>query len=177
MAALQGTKRVWKQESEFRNMADAELVQDEIDQLAAQDPNGKCRNQALVDFARQNPGSETHKCMEWNNQIAGEKYRLHQAARIKDGIRTIVIPEATVKVEHEEPVEIKVVTNHSLPTPGEGHKSIEIILQSQADTLALENEMYNTLRQYATSFKTRFALAPNADVYIKMLDDIVAQIP
>lgn len=177
MAVLQGTKRVWKQESEFKHLADAELVQDEIDQLAAQDADGKCKNQALVDFARQNPQSETHKCMEWNNQIAGEKYRLHQAARIKDGIRTIVIPEATVKVERNEPQEIKVVTNHSLPTPGEGHKSIEIILQSQADTLALEREMHNTLRQYATSFKTRFALAPNASTYIQMLDDIVAQLP
>ena len=179
MAALHGTKRVWKQESEFRNMADAELVQQEIDQVASQDANGKCRNQALVDFARQNPTSETHKCMEWNNQIAGEKYRLHQAARIKDGIRTIVIPEATETITHEEPVEleIKVATNHSLPTPGEGHKSIEIILQSQADTLALEREMYNSIRQFAGSFRTRFALAPNASTYIKMIDDIVSQLP
>lgn len=177
MAVLQGTKRVWKEESEFKNLADAELVQEEIDQLAALDINGKCKNQALVDFARQNPNSETHKCMEWNNRIAGEKYRLHQAARIKNGIRTIVIPEATVKIEYEELKEIKVVTNHALPTPGEGHKSIEIILQSQADTLALEREMYNSIKQYANSFKIRFALAPNASTYIKMLDDIIAQIP
>ena len=177
MAVLQGTKRVWKSESEFKNLADAELVQDEIDQLAAQDADGKCKNQALVDFARENPTSETHKCMEWNDTVAGEKYRLHQAARIKDGIRTIVISEATVKMEREEPQELKIVTNHSLPTPGEGHKSIEIILQNEADTLALEREMHNTLRQYANSFKTRFALAPGADTYIKMLDDIVATLP
>lgn len=77
MAALQGTKRIWKQESEFKNLADAELVQQEIDQIAFQDVNGKCKNQALVDFARQNPSSETHKCMEWNDTVAGEKYRLH----------------------------------------------------------------------------------------------------
>lgn len=177
MAALQGTRRVWKKESEFKNLADAELVQQEIDHIASQDANGKCQNQTLVDFARQNPTSETHKCMEWNNQIAGEKYRLHQAARIKDGIRTIIIPEATVKVEHEESLEIKIVTNHSLPTPGEGHKSIEIILQNQSDTLALEREMYNSLRQFAGSFKTRFALAPNAGTYIKILEDIVFQLP
>lgn len=35
MAALQGTKRIWKQESEFKNLADAELVQQEIDQIAS----------------------------------------------------------------------------------------------------------------------------------------------
>ena len=177
MAALQGTKRIWKQESEFKNLADAELVQQEIDQIASQDVNGKCKNQALVDFARQNPFSETHKCMEWNDTVAGEKYRLHQAARIKDGTRTIVIPEATVKVEREEPQEIKIVTNHSLPTPGEGHKSIEIILKDKGDTLALEKEMYHVLEVFANSFKTRFTLAPNAGKYIQMLDDIVAQLP
>ena len=140
MAALQGTKRVWKQESEFKNMADAELVQQEIDYVASQDINGKCKNQDLVNYARQNPLSETHKCMEWNNQIAGEKYRLHQAARIKDGIRTIVIPEPVVKVKKEEQqeLEIKVATNHSWPTPGEGHKSIEIILNDKGEALALE---------------------------------------
>ena len=177
MAALQGTKRIWKHESEFKNLADAELVQQEIDQIASQDVNGKCKNQALVDFARQNPSSETHKCMEWNDTVAGEKYRLHQAARIKDGIRTIVIPEATVKVEREEPKEIKIVTNHSLPTPGEGHKSIEIILNDKGDTLALEKEMYRVLEVFANSFKTRFALTPNAGKYIQILDDIVAQLP
>ena len=177
MAVLPGTKRVWKDESEFKNLADAELVQQEIDQLAAQDADGKCKNQDLVDFARQNPSSETHKCMEWNNTVAGEKYRLYQASRIKNGIRTIVIPQATTRVEVEEPQVIKIVTNHALPTPGEGHKSIEIILKSQSDTLALEREMYNSIRQYANSFKTRFALAPNASTYSQMLDDIVAKLP
>lgn len=175
MAALQGTKRVWRDESEFKHLADAELVQDEIDLLAAQDPNGKCKNQALVDFARQNPSSESHKCFDWNNVSAAEKYRLHQAARIKNGIRTLMVPSATVKIERAEPQVIEVVTNHALPTPGEGHKNIEVILQSQADTLALEREMHNSLRQYAASFKTRFALAPNASTYIQMLDNIVSQ--
>ena len=131
----------------------------------------------MVDFARQNPRSETHKCMEWNNRIAGEKYRLHQASRIKNGIRTIIVPDAVEKVEREEPQAITVVTNHALPTPGEGHKNIEIILKSQADTLALEREMYNSLRQYANSFKTRFALTPNAGTYMQMLDNIVSQLP
>lgn len=179
MAILQGTKRVWKQESEFKNMADAELVQQEIDFVASQDINGKCKNQDLVNYARNNPSSETHKCMEWNNQIAGEKYRLHQAARIKDGIRTIVIQEPIEKIKREESqeLEIKVATNHSLPTPGEGHKSIEIILTDKNDTLALEKEMYHAIEIFVGSFKTRFALAPNASTYIQKFDDIVSKLP
>ena len=64
-----------------------------------------------------------------------------------------------------------------MPTPGEGHKSIEIILNDKGDTLALEKEMYHAIEIFANSFKTRFALAPNAGKYIQMLDDIVAQLP
>ena len=177
MAVLQGTKRVWKDESEFKNKADAELVQQELDYIASQDANGKCKNEDIVAYGMTKAKSEIGKCLEKNDKVAANKYRLHQASRIKDGIRTIVITNAVEKIEHEEPQVFEVVTNHSLPTKGEGHKNIEIILKDQADTLALEQEMYNFLRQYARSFRTRFALAPNASTYIKMLDDIVAQIP
>ena len=179
MAALQGTRRVWKDTSEFKGKADAELVQDEIDYVASQDPNGKCQNKALVDYARQNPNSESHKCFEWNNRQAADKYRLHQTARIKDGIRSIYLsPPTTELVKHEtETIELEIVTNHSLPTPGEGHKNIEIILQSQADTMAMQREMYNSLRTYTSSFKTRFALTPGAGQYIQALEAIIAQLP
>ena len=179
MAVLQGTKRVWRKESEFKNLADAELVQDEIDLVASQDPNGKCRNQALVDFARQNPQSESHKCFEWNNRQAADKYRLHQAARIKDGIRTIYVGNSVEKVQRNEPelLEIEVVTNHCLPTPGEGHKNIEIILTSQADTLAMQKEMHDNIRSYVKSFRTRFALTPGYSQYIQELEAIVAKLP
>ena len=37
--------------------------------------------------------------------------------------------------------------------------------------------MYHVIEIFANSFKTRFALAPNAGKYIQMLDDIVAQLP
>ena len=179
MAAMQGTRRVWKETSEFKGKADAELVQNEIDFVASQDPNGKCQNKALVNYARQNPKSESYKCFEWNNRQAADKYRLHQAARIKDGIRTIYIGNATEKVQRSEskPLEIEVVTNHCLPTPGEGHKSIEIILTSQTDTLAMQKEMYDYIRSCVKSFKTRFALTPGYSQYVQDLEAIVAKLP
>lgn len=179
MAVMAGTKRVWKEESEFKNKADAELVQQEIDYLASQDANGKCRNQALVDYAQQNPGSESHKCFEWNDPKAADKYRLYQAARIKDAIRTIYVGEATEKVKREEPkeLELEIVTNHCLPTPGEGHKNIEVILKDQADTMAMQMEMYRSIRTYVNSFKKRFALTPGFTQYAQELEAIVAKLP
>ena len=36
----------------------------------------------IVEMARNNPDSELHRCFEWNNDIAAEKYRLQQARTI-----------------------------------------------------------------------------------------------
>lgn len=163
MALLGGTKRVWRNDSEFRNKADAELVQEEINLLASQDTNGKCTDEALVDYARNNLTSEVRKCFEWNDTAAAEKYRLHQAARIKCGIITIAVTQAPQAegATSAAPTTIQIVTNHALSTPGTGHKDIEIIIQSQADMNALDKDMVRSVRSFAENFKRRYAFAPS----------------
>lgn len=162
MACISGAKRVWRADSEFKGKADAELVQEEINQLAAQDPNGKCTNEALVDFARNELNSESRKCFEWDDTAAAEKFRLHQAARIKCGIITIAVKQAAVNGKATAaPVTIQTVTNHALSTPGQGHKDIELVLQSQADMSALDKDMVRSIRSFAENFTRRYNLAPS----------------
>lgn len=175
MAAMRGAKRVWRDNSEFAGKADAEQVQQEINMLAKQDPNGKCRNEALVDFARRHPASESYKCFEWDDAKAADSYRLQQAARIKCSIITVTqtVPHSLPNVQKP----IKVVTNHALPTPGDGHKDIQLILKDANDTSALQQEMYNNLRTYVANFEKRFAFAPTSTGIIQQLQAIVAMLP
>lgn len=175
MATMRGAKRVWKDNSEFAGKADAEKVQEEINLIASKDPNKKCGNKELVDFARNHPLSESHKCFEWDDSKAAESYRLHQATRIKCHIITVTQTVPTSMPTAPKP--IKVITNHSLPTPGDGHKDIQLILKNQADTAALDTEMYNNLRVYVASFERRFAFAPSAAGIIAQLQAIVATLP
>lgn len=175
MAVMKGAKRIWRDNSEFAGKADAEIVQQEINTIASQDPNGKCRNEALVDFARNHPASESHKCFEWDDTKAAESYRLHQASRIKCAI--ITVTQTVPPSVQNQPKPIKVVTNHSLPTPGEGHKDIQLILKDKADMSALDQEMYNNLRTYVTNFEKRFAFAPSSAGIISQLQAIVATLP
>lgn len=51
----------------------------------------------VVDYARVHKSSELNKCFEWDNEIAGEKYRLYQANSILMSISVVV-------QEKEEPV-------------------------------------------------------------------------
>lgn len=162
MAILNGSKRVWREDSEFKGKADAELVQEEINLVASQDINGKCTNEALVDYARNNTSSEVHKCFEWNDTDAAEKYRLHQAARIKCGILTIAVTQGP-KAKGEQPTQVQVITatNHALSTPGQGHKDIMLVSQSQADMAAMDKDMARALRSFAASFQQRWNQAPS----------------
>lgn len=184
--ASMGKKVVWRKNSEFAGKADAEGVQKEINLIASMNPNEKCEDKELVAYAADHPQSESHKCFEWDNKKAADSYRLHQAARIKNQLQTIIIPLSDLQKEEvlqtiEIPIvyqtSITTVTNHSLPTQGEGHKDISIILSSQADTEALEARMYQHLKQYARTFKERYVTLPAAAQYIQALEDIVSQIP
>lgn len=73
--------------------ADAQLVGEELEKLEFA---GELNADEVLKFARNNPESETYKCFEWDNTIAGEKYRRLQASSILSSI--------SVKVK-EEPVE------------------------------------------------------------------------
>ncbi len=170
MAYLKGMRRVWSKESSFASKANAELVQDEIDALARQDENGKCTNRALVDFAASHPESESHKCFNWDDTEAADRYRLQQAAKIKCEI--MIVYEYPKTVQGRTPADdqttlIKIVTNanHALPTKGTGTKNIITVLQSQEDTSALEESMKASIVSFVSSFKRRFQLAPSFERY------------
>jgi len=164
MASYPGARRIWNKHSEFAGKADADKVQKEIDLIASQDPNGKCTDEGLVDYARNNPNSESHNCFEWNDTTAAEKYRLHQAARIKVSIITVydkTDKDTESSVNQNTSVPIQVVTNHALKTPGDGHKNIEFILQDKNDSKVLDEQMKQACIQFMDNFERRWCLAPS----------------
>lgn len=72
--------------------ADAQKVADEIG-------NEKITPQEMIEKAR-NEQSELHKCFEWNDTVAAEKYRLQQARVV---LSMLVFKP---KTEEEQPVRI-----------------------------------------------------------------------
>lgn len=78
--------------------ADAQKVAKEIG-------NGEITPQEVIERAR-NENSELHKCFEWDDSVAAEKYRLQQAGNI---IRMLVY---TPKKESEQPVRVFQITSN-----------------------------------------------------------------
>lgn len=80
----------WRVKGIFK--ADAQKVYEEIG-------DNKIVPQEMVDMAR-DENSELHKCFEWNDTVAAEKYRLQQARTI---LSMLVFRP---KTEEEQPVRV-----------------------------------------------------------------------
>lgn len=84
--------------------ADAQKVADEIG-------NDKITPQEMIEKARDEQ-SELHKCFEWNDTVAAEKYRLQQARNV---LSMLVFKP---KTEEEQPVRIfSLTTEKSMYQP------------------------------------------------------------
>lgn len=73
--------------------ANAQLVGEELEKLESA---GELTADEVLEFAKNNPDSETYKCFEWNDSVAGEKYRKLQANHIMTSI------SVTIKSEPKE---------------------------------------------------------------------------
>lgn len=75
--------------------ADANIVGKELESIQELD---NLTNVEVLNYAKQHKDSEIYKCFDWNNETAGEKWRLQQASKILCSI-SIVINEDTKPIE------------------------------------------------------------------------------
>lgn len=121
----------------FKPKADANLVQKEIESIGSD-----ITPKQIVDFAR-NKNTELHKCFEWNDSIAAEKYREQQA-------RVIVCNIVYVKDEEtKEPTNIRAI---SYSTITNSYKPTRLILHKQEEYQALLEKAFSELRAFKEKY-------------------------
>lgn len=117
----------------------------------AQDNNGILKPSMVVDHAR-NPESKLHNAFEWDNTIAGEKYRLIQAQKLIQA-QVVVLDEKT------EPVRVFVNLSNERNTENGGYRLTvavmgddELKAQMIKDVvreLTIFNQKYKRLKELA----------------------------
>lgn len=65
--------------------ADANKVGKELEKIESK---GELTRDAVLEYAK-NKKSELHKCFEWDDKIAGEKFRLYQATNVLTSISIV----------------------------------------------------------------------------------------
>jgi hypothetical protein len=124
--------------------ADAQLVGEELEKLEFA---GELTADEVLKFAKVNPESETYKCFEWDNSIAGEKYRKIQASSILSSI------SVKIKEEPRETQRVYVSVKTSLDSARK-FKNIKEVLKNDEEYQQLIDraklEFVNCREKYET---------------------------
>lgn len=138
----------WKIKGLFK--ADAQRVADEIGE-------NSITPEQVLEKARNDENSELHKCFEWNDGIAAEKYRLIQA-------RKIIINLAYVpKEKTDEPVRCFQITRE------------KSVYMPTKQFLVNSNEYQDLLKRAKAeleSFKRRYATLSELETVFEAIENI-----
>lgn len=132
--------------------ADAQKVADEISAIGGENIQAS----EIVDAAR-NEASELHKCFEWDDSIAAEKYREKQARDILHHL---------VYVEKEIPQDRPEIRVHFCEKRNEGYKEAKKIIVHEDSYKNLLAQAWAELR----SFKKKYSMLSELQEILAMID-------
>lgn len=119
--------------------ADAQKVADEISSIGL-----SVKPEEIVDKAR-DENTELHKCFEWDDTKAAEKYRIYQARQI---VCHLIVKEVDDTVQKPE-VRVFYKTDNT-----EGYKPVEYIMRNEDEYHKLLDRALTELKAFQRKYST-----------------------
>lgn len=141
----------WRKGFGLYTDVDPNLVADEIMSIGE-----SATPQQIVDKAR-DANTELHKCFEWDDSIAAEKYRLYQARQVT---YHLVIKEEVVPENRPE------VRFFSVPKVNEGYKPTILVVKKPDEYKQLLERAYAELR----AFKRKYSCLEELREILDLID-------
>ena len=141
----------WRFDGFYKDV-DPQKVAGEI--LSISDADGRVTPEDMVNAAR-NGCEELHKCFEWDDAVAGEKYREFQARQI---LHNLVIDYKDEVKKNEVETRFFYSTGYS-----EGYKPLEIILRNEDEYEKLLEMARKELRAFKAKYMCLSELKPIMD--------------
>lgn len=138
---------VWKFNGMFK--ADAEIVSKEIETIDNATP------QNILEYAK-NENTELHKCFDWDDTSAANKWRLQQARQI---VCNLVYKEET---KNEQSTALRVFYQSS----ENKYESTKIILTNKDEY----EELLKRARQELRAFKEKYKMLTELDEILNLID-------
>lgn len=137
----------WRFDGIFK--ADAQTVAKELESI-------KCTPENIVDYAK-SEDTELHKCFEWDDSIAGHKYRCIQAQKV---VRSLVI----TREDTGEKTPIRLLHSEGNRT-GE-YKPIYVIVRDKDEYQSLLERAMDELR----AFKRKYSCLSELEEILELID-------
>lgn len=142
---------VWRNEYSGATKADAALVAAEIGAIGE-----SATPQEVLEKAR-DEGTELHKCFEWDDTVAAEKYRVIQARTI---MRMLVV------VEDKPDPDVPPVRYFYKTTNGDGYKPATLVFRKDSEYQALLKRAYAELK----AFKAKYSRLQELEEILALID-------
>lgn len=158
MAAYEYVGRTWN--------VSAQRVGEELELIERQ--NGEITPQAVVDKARPED-SVMHKCFEWDNEKAAEKYRLSQAGTL---IRCIVVvPE---KDDNKVTMPVRMFVNQNPINGGQKASASYINLRSAFDNPETRAVVLANAKYELNIFRSKYSQLKELEKIFDEIDQILS---
>lgn len=142
----------WKMPGLFKS-ADAKKCYEEITALGEE-----VKPEQIVNRARDEK-SELHKCFEWDDSAAAEKYRLIQGRQIVQHL--IVVQKEVEQPEQKEPIQFRVMMKNETGKDS-GYKQTRIMVKDEDEYKKMLDMAWSELR----AFKRKYAcLSELAEIF------------
>lgn len=128
----------WKSGSRYS--ADAQKVADEITAIGEY-----ATPKQILDKAK-DAETELHKCFEWDNTKAGEKWRLHQARKL---VCSLVFKEQSEQTDPAPGIRLFFKIDED-----EGYKPVVMIMRDKAEYQKLLTKALSELRAFQAKYKS-----------------------
>lgn len=138
-------------------IANANKVGQELEIIEA---TTELTNFNILQYAKTHKSSELNKCFEWDDTIAGEKYRMHQANNILASISIVV-------TEKEEPV--KAFVNIKTHEEKRVFKSIVKVLNNEEEYQQLLKKAERDFISYKDKYNKLVEIKDLKNIIIKNL--------
>lgn len=133
----------------------AQVAGEELERIYKRD--GIIRPSAVVDDSRPE-SAPLHGCFEWRDDIAAEKYRETQAAKI---IRSIIV----VNTEKKEPIRVRAFVHVE-----EKYHPMQVVVESKSMMDALLESALKDLRAYQAKYAALKKVHP-IDLALNAIDE------
>lgn len=144
----------WSVSGIFR--ADASKCYQEI-----QDIGEEVKPEQVLDVAR-DEDTELHKCFEWDDSLAAEKYRLHQARNV---INHLIVVKREVEDDDSKPIQFRVLMKNESDMDS-GYKQTVVMVRDDDEYKKLLEQAYRELH----SFKQKYSCLSELAEILALID-------
>lgn len=141
----------WRKGFEEYFKADAQKVAEEIMSIG-EDAN----THQILDYAR-NESSELHKCFEWDDSLAAEKYRNLQARKV---VQMLVIKEEVIPTERPE------IRFFHIAEKEKSYQPTQVIVRNKDKYKEMLEQAWRELR----SFKAKYQMLTELQEIFDLID-------